>query len=630
MATSRFNRPAGRAPGPTQAVEPLGTVRRSQLISTYGIGGIIDLDKGSYMPMGLEDWDNSTRLPSLMIREPRLQAQLGVSHFRLPPVAQPIGGSALVNAKSTAPAVRFPEWHECPKCHRIGTQGDPFEVAPDGARLICVATTCQKAVATPVRFVVACRHGHIEDFPWVWWAHRRKEGISCSDPRLVLQSQGKSASLGDLHVKCLTCGTASSLGDAFSPDSLGKAECRGSRPWLFDREKECKEKPRVLQRGASNVHFPVVASALSIPPVSEAMFQIIEEQWITLKSVPEEALLYVLQGIAPQFGVTTEALMAAYRERKRLENPGNEVTEASSRAEEYAALSSDREDEMISGYAPQFCNLTSEPPQELEQWFDLIGAVSRLREVRAMAGFTRIEPYPVASEKIKDAIDQRRISRLSKWRADWLPATEIRGEGIFLRFRTEALDSWVSENPAILERVQKLDARAAHIASERGYTREYAITARLLVVHSFAHALVRQISIDCGYSSSSLRERLYVAEATDTTAAMNGVLIYTGSPDSEGSLGGLVRLAEPDLLQRIVLATIRNARWCGSDPVCLETDPAHAGERISGAACHCCLLVPETACEKFNRELDRTMLVGDPDGSWDGFFCSAGDQTWPS
>ena len=65
-------------------------------------------------------------------------------------------------------------------------------------------------------------------------------------------------------------------------------------------------------------------------------------------------------------------------------------------------------------------------------------------------------------------------------------------------------------------------------------------------------------------------------------------------------------------LERIVLQTISSARWCGSDPVCLETDPAQSGDRISGAACHCCLLVPETACEKFNRELDRTMLVGSP------------------
>ena len=112
--------------------------------------------------------------------------------------------------------------------------------------------------------------------------------------------------------------------------------------------------------------------------------------------------------------------------------------------------------------------------------------------------------------------------------------------------------------------------------------------------------------------------------------AMNGVLIYTGSPDSEGSLGGLVRLATPELLEPIVMRTLEGAGWCGSDPVCLETEPSLAGERVSGAACHCCLLLPETACEKFNRELDRTMLVGDAAGGFEGFFGNGERDAWRS
>lgn len=273
---------------------------------------------------------------------------------------------------------------------------------------------------------------------------------------------------------------------------------------------------------------------------------------------------------------------------------------------------------------PQFRNAVAEPPDSLTRWFDLVGAVSRLREVRALAGFSRIEPYPVSGERIAAAIAVGHIAPLSKSPRGWLPAAEIRGEGIFLRFRGEAIDAWLAANRGIERRVAILERRSAAIADERGYPREYAITARLLLVHSFAHALIRTISIDCGYSSSALRERLYVAEPDGHASAMHGVLIYTGSPDSEGSLGGLVRLAEPGQLERIIMRTLNTARWCGSDPVCLETDPVQSGDKVSGAACHCCLLVPETACEKFNRELDRTMLVGSAEGvagdSWVGFF----------
>jgi hypothetical protein len=222
------------------------------------------------------------------------------------------------------------------------------------------------------------------------------------------------------------------------------------------------------------------------------------------------------------------------------------------------------------------------------------------------------------------ALREGHISPLSRSpRPEWLPGVEIRGEGIFLRFRTEAVDAWIKAHPGVVDRAAELDAISAAVAQRRGHARDYRITPRLLLVHSFAHALIRQLSLDCGYSASSIRERLYVSEAGDGQPGMCGVLVYTGSPDSDGSLGGLVRMADEQLLEPAVLRTVDAAGWCGSDPVCLESEPAQSGERVSGAACHSCLLLPETACEKFNRELDRSMLVGSHDGSWPGFFAHA-------
>lgn len=632
MATAR--RPAGRAAqaaqgAATSGVEPLGRVRRSQLISTYGIGAIVDLEKGSFMPMGLEDWEAATRLPSLTIGEARLQAQLGVDHFRLPPITEDLSGfPGRVDPTHAAPAIRFPAWHECPHCNRIGTEGNPFQLAADGSQLECHAHG-RPVLTTPVRFVVACRKGHLEEFPWEWWAHRKRAAGICDRPVLELKSRGKSAALADLYVYCKTCNSSESLGDAFRPESMKGRSCHGVRPWLHDRQQGCDSPPRVIQRGASNAHFAVVASALSIPPVSEATFQIIDGNWITLSALPAEAVAPVLARLASTYGVPVEALQAALREKQKIEGLQIDLTDAGSRAEEYAALSHDRDDPIVGGIVPQFCNAVAEPPAALAPWFDLVGAVSRLREVRALAGFSRIEPYPVSAEKIADAIRDGNVAPLSKGHRNWLPAAEIRGEGLFLRFRTEAIDAWLAANPAINARVAILESRSAAIAADRGYQRDYAITARLLLVHSFAHALIRTISIDCGYSSSALRERLYVSEPAGSRQAMNGVLVYTGSPDSEGSLGGLVRLADPRQIERIVMRALRAARWCGSDPVCLETDPAQSGDRVSGAACHCCLLVPETACEKFNRELDRTMLVGtaeaEPGPGWRGFFGTIGD-----
>jgi hypothetical protein len=409
------------------------------------------------------------------------------------------------------------------------------------------------------------------------------------------------------------------MGDAFIPSVLPRG-CRGFRPWLYDREENCTEQARVIQRGASSVHFAVVCSALSIPPASEVASQIVQENVAVLGALPNEALEPALAGIAQQYGLTVEALLAAWRHIQSLEGQAAALTERLVRAEEYAALSEDREAASVAGIVPQFMNRVLEPPAAMVRWFDLIGAASRLREVRALAAFSRIEPYPVSAEQVRQAIEQGRISPLSKTPRNWLPAAEIRGEGIFMRFKRETVDAWIADNRRLRERADMLEERSRDMAAQRGYTRDYTVTPRLLLVHSFAHALIRQISVECGYSASALRERLYVAEAGGGMPAMNGVLIYTGSPDSEGSLGGLVRLAEPELLAPIFERTLRSARWCGSDPVCLETDPAQSGDRVSGAACHCCLLLPETACEKFNRELDRAVLVGDADNQFEGFF----------
>ena len=618
-----------KAPALTDKVEALGSVRRSQLVSSFGIGAVVDLEKGSFMPLGLEKWEPVTGYPSLSIGEPRLQAMLKVSHFRLGPVKDDQNDPNWVSINRAIPATRFPKWHECPRCNRIGTYGNPFELGEDGGRLLCTGHN-NPVETNPVRFVLACRSGHIEDFPWEWWAHRsRKEGI-CNNPILELGSHGHSASLSDLFVRCKSCNSKKSLGDAFKSAILKGIQCSGNRPWLLDREEGCNQSVHVIQRGASNVYFGIVCSALSIPPVSESISLIVQESRVILDAVPESALFSVLEGLAQTYGVTVDQLLIAYQQIRTIESEGATLTEQQARVDEYMALSQDRNDSAVSGVVPEFCNQIASPPESIARWFDLIGAVSRLREVRALVGFSRIEPYSVAAEKVNIAKNAGLISPLSKTPRNWLPAAEIRGEGIFFRFRTEAVDTWVNANPKLTDRAKVLERLRSNLAKNQGNYQDYKITPRLLLVHSFSHALLRQISVECGYSTSALRERLYISESEKSRPAMNGVLIYTGSPDSEGSLGGLVRLADPCLLEQIVKRTLERIDWCGSDPVCIESDPAQSGERISGAVCHHCLLLPETACEKFNRELDRSVLVGDAQGEFCGYFDGPGVQNWLS
>ena len=92
-------------------------------------------------------------------------------------------------------------------------------------------------------------------------------------------------------------------------------------------------------------------------------------------------------------------------------------------------------------------------------------------------------------------------------------------------------------------------------------------------------------------------------------------MIYTAVPDAEGTLGGLVSLAEPDPLLRLTRRALLDARHCSSDPLCAERLPHRPADFLHGAACHVCLFVSETTCERGNRFLDRRFVVpvDDPD-----------------
>ena len=90
---------------------------------------------------------------------------------------------------------------------------------------------------------------------------------------------------------------------------------------------------------------------------------------------------------------------------------------------------------------------------------------------------------------------------------------------------------------------------------------------------------------------------------------MAGILIYTAAPDSEGTLGGLVSLGETQMLERHLEQALESLEICASDPLCAETEPDQAFLSLHGAACHNCLLLPETSCERGNRYLDRSVLM---------------------
>lgn len=282
---------------------------------------------------------------------------------------------------------------------------------------------------------------------------------------------------------------------------------------------------------------------------------------------------------------------------------GLQTTRPSIRREEYEVLEADQDLSSVG-----FQSRKQQVSQDLERYIARLVTLPRLREVRALLGFSRIEApemdptMEVFNEEQNLSVD---TAPLSGRQLDWLPAVQNLGEGLYMRLNLDRLRRW--EELKLVKSRAGLLLRAYSVwRQKRGLQELKNQGPRLILLHTLAHLLIRQLSLDSGYSSSSLRERIYSDET------MAGLLIYTSTPDSDGSLGGLVRQAKPpEKFEGIIMSAIDLAKTCSSDPLCREHDPRKT-ERLSAAACHACCMVSETSCEFGNRLLDRGLIVNLP------------------
>jgi hypothetical protein len=576
-------------------------LRPSQIITTFGPGSIVDLPDDSVMIAGTEHWFSEGYKPHKKVSEPRLQAALKVNEFRTPPV-----GSF---KDKDVPFVRFPRWRVCPRCNRLSDQFRWPKAGPD-LPPVPHCDACNMPTH-PARIVVACSKGHIDDFPWYRWVHR---GQNCGGGNLFLRGEGKSAALGDLRVDC-SCGRSWTLSGALGRDAMAAAHCtcQGRRPWLNDENEECTERLYALQRGASNIYFSVIRSALSIPPWSDPLQAEVASWWGQFRiPLPLETWSAVIHARFPNEDEERVRQCIARLEVLKTEKP-------SIRREEYLVL--DTSDDRISTFfEAREQAITSSAAKFLARLI----AIPRLREVRTLVGFSRIEA-PEMDPTMEVFNEEQGIAvttaPISAKQLDWLPAVENLGEGVFLRLNPKRLENWENLD-AVKRRAGNLLNAYSSWRQKRGLQALKAQRPRLILLHTLAHMLMRQMSLDCGYSSASLRERIYSDDN------MAGLLIFTSTPDSDGSLGGLVRqvrlVKNPDgstrdNFGRLLADVIELGRICSSDPLCREHDPHHT-ERLNGAACHACTMVSETSCEFGNRLLDRAVLVNLPNQSPTGYL----------
>lgn len=636
----------------------VGSGRPSSLLYTYGPGSIMDLPQFTIMPAGLDDWETIWRrrdgVPT--IHAPRLleavQTMLGsqVSELRPFPWAPKKNFASKEGDDLGVPARVFPQWMRCTGCDLLGpisrfsyTNTHPYRT--DEARFEhekCYGRAGSKdrkaraRPAVPARYLMACADGHLDEFPYPWWVHHGNDCPKAEFPvlKMVDRTSGKGASA---TIMCDSCQARRPMNEAQGEAARGKLpKCRGRHPHLNAFATHgCPMPVRLMLVGASNLWFPATQSIVVMPQSAaeaiagrgNALRSALGEDLETFHDHPSVLRALLKKGGSPLADLSDDELAAAVvlamapavtdeelEERRRTWDPVDLLVP------EWRYLQRDPIGHHHDDPSGLMLSSRALDPQ-LRPEITRVLAVDKLRKVNAVVGFTRIDEM----ERVSD-LTSRLVPLTRDKRPRWAVATEDRGEGIFLQLDEHAVETW--EQNMLVTQIWA-DHRAAH---RRNFERRYSETSkqvdpderlkppRYWLLHTFAHVLIREMAMQCGYSAASLSERIYAWTSDGGREPAAGLLICTTASDSDGTLGGLVQLSEPARLELVVTSALERAGRCSSDPVCAHRTPKDPEDFLHGAACHCCAMASETSCERANRFLDRRFLIDLPGAVGLGFF----------
>lgn len=574
-----------------------GQIRRGQVITTYGPGALMDLPKHSAIVGGLDKWPKTSDLEEIL--EPRLSHKLqimtGVPMPRLfaPPPDSSLPGEPVKGIG----AWRFPEWFVVQEAS--GTDERSRRLVHRKALDEKGRIDGRPVVAT--RFVRACPKGHVDDLNWHRFVHGSED--QCRR-QLRLDERGTSGDLADLVVRC-ECGKSRGMYEATLIEVNPLDTCRGARPWLGRNSSEdCELPSRLLIRTASNAYFPQVVSVLSLPNRGSAVETAVAELWDDLQIVDSASDLAFLKKkpkIAEKLAsFTDEEVLVAIRAAKR--GKGDERPVKQVELEALLAAPEGFGDDVPVDQNFHARRLPDGAWRRSKRYEGVASVIQlhRLREVLALTGFTRFEAVtPDIQGEYETDVRRAQIALDPQW----FPAVENRGEGIFIQLRADAVKAWL-ERPNVKKRLEALSIGHEHWMKDRKAQRAFP-GGPYVLLHTLSHLLIQSLAVRCGYPASSIRERIYA----DAEAGRFGILLYTGSPDSEGTLGGLVQ--EARYVENHLANALRMSALCSNDPICAQHGPGESmeGRWLHGAACHGCSLVAETCCEMRNDYLDRALVV---------------------
>lgn len=619
------------------------TLRQSQALNTFGVGAIVDFNQQSVIPTC--EWANNRPEglgapidENYLLNEIRRDYPQLTALYPYPEIRSDVQVKTL-----TMSARRFPEWLYCPTCgklrrynvwlsefRRIFTDEASEHFANRPYCPFCREKKRHRVPLMPTRFVVACKHGHLSEFPWAEWCHRDSATTCCDNLRL---DSGAGEGISSIRIVCDTCRVSQPLSHAFGRNGLRAVmqHCQGDTPWKGEKRRDsaiCTAVPMVVQRGGSNIYYPLVRTSISLPPAKQSVKEQVLSLAASVKIVDQfrKKTTPAIEGVLASPTVDPETAFAdVWRLGLEWENyavvcehSGIDVEQAKKILHAECVHSDDADDVNnrdsveFDTFAHEYNEGVSSFPilnvvaqdislleDDISEFVVAANQIARLRVVSVLTHFTRLLPPNVIAEQGEGADSETVQKQLAFYpKSSWLPAYQGYGEGIFIALNPQKVESWIKKPGVVAESMLLRLENPAYV-----------------LVHTFSHYLMKALSVCCGYSLTALQEKIY----SNPDEHQYGLLIYTSAPDVHGTLGGLVRQGDVKELSALIRNAILDARTCSNDPICGETaiDP----QAYSKAACYACTFIPETSCCNFNRYLNRHFLVhADDEQGMLGFF----------
>ena len=581
-------------------------IKRGHLILSSGVGSIIRTQNGvTAVIAGLPSWletipVSGPDLPSLQkaqrayldeyeLRDAELEEACGVNRFIAPPKQDDEVYGRKQNYNWEVPLIRFPLAGVCEnfKCQRLRVASASDSQILDCTH--CATDRKYKHKSRQVPIFLICANGHLDEVQWDTLMEHKN---GCTGSKIKVQI---GEVLTSPRATCLGCGAKSDTDDL-------EFACTGRSPWLPHLPSEpCLEKMRIVERTSVSAYYPSTKSSIHIPIDSKFDESLLD--WLTqrnfakLVDIKNDEQIEKLRGycVAAGFLVSKEQLVEHVEYIKNREQKLDKDEEdlwdvGVARTREfdimsgkidYPALQNSKLIEFdvidVGLFQHQFVGV--------HNLITGVTAVHRLTETRVLDGFSRVEPRSLTPREGYKTLWGHEVKSDS-----WLPGYRVHGEGILLELNSFIISQRLGSD---LTNKDLID-----LGNPRG-----ALSSGGVLAHSLAHLLITALADDCGYQLPSIRDRIY-----DLADGRIGLMVYTAEGDSVGTLGGLVAFAQPGRFEKLLDKALEIGRWCPQDPVCIErlTDE-RAGIH---AACHQCLLLPETCCEKFNSWLDRSTIVG--------------------